>query len=197
MPKRRAFNIATAGLISSTLDLDAPSTEMPITPDDLVQEWEKAGLIDKLRQELMAKYKDSEEYQKFASQIREATSLTFSEAVIGSLPLPELTEHMSQEAIRDSLLENTIQNSGVLSDPALESNVRPALERILRRKKMAELRAAQGQDNSDGTPAHMTPSVIENATPQQATPLDANEPLPSDSPKREGCEMDVDAAPQS
>ncbi|KAJ3548828.1 hypothetical protein NMY22_g1116 [Coprinellus aureogranulatus] len=142
---------------------------MPITPHDLVQEWEKAGLIDKLRQELMAKYKDSEEFEKFASQVREATTQTFSEAVIGSLPLPELIQHMSQEAIRDSMLESTIQNSAVLADPTLEANVRPALERILRRKRMAELRAAQGQGHSldptptpvfSGTPAHFisTPS---------------------------------------
>lgn len=44
----------------------------------------------------------------------------------------------------------------------------------------------------------MTPSVtVGNGTPQQPAPLDANEPLPSDTPKREGSEMDVDAAPPS
>ncbi|KAF6762823.1 hypothetical protein DFP72DRAFT_877029 [Ephemerocybe angulata] len=164
---------------------------MPVAPAELVAEWEKSGLIDKLRQEVMAKYKDSEEFQKFASQVREATTQTFSEAVIGSLPLPELIEHMSQEAIRDSLLESTIQSSGVLSDPALEASVRPALERILRRKKLAELRAAQ--DQGAGTPSQATP-IQATPTPNEGTLPQSIEPQPSsiDVVKKVD-EMDVDA----
>lgn len=166
-----------------------------------------------------------QEYQKFASQIREATSLTFSEAVIGSLPLPELMQHMSQEAIRYATSPLTIllikrsepeilcwkipsKSLGCyliqLSNQTLDPHWKGSSEgrrwqsfELLKDRIIQVCSFSLSKKLSlfaiDSTPAHSTPSAVENGALQQ-TALDTNELVPADSP-REGREMDVDTAP--
>ncbi|KAF7795871.1 hypothetical protein EIP86_007038 [Pleurotus ostreatoroseus] len=137
---------------------------MPIiNPTHLVDEFKKTGEFDRLRRELLAQFRNSDNYASFVSRVEEvARQKLASDSKVKTLPETSMVKELMQDLNRYPIIERAVSEvqETTLSDPDFTGRVRTHVTKILQQDREGK----PGTDGNATASPHIDTAIQDHTT---------------------------------